>query len=63
MKTLFEIQPKFPNKTCRDCINRERHQKGGSIIQYCSVRKSNRTENGLLKIKAKDQACEQFKSI
>jgi len=41
-------------------MNRQRHQKGGSIIQYCGVRRSNRTENGLLKIKAKNPACEQY---
>lgn len=58
---LFKIIPKFPDNTCLNCENRQRHQKGGSIIQYCGVRKSNRTENGLLKIKAKNPACEQFK--
>ena len=62
---LFEIpsklQDKFPGKSCLHCENRQRHQKGGSIIQYCGVRKSNRTENKLLKIKAKNPACEQFK--
>ena len=63
MDILFEIPPKFPNKTCRDCIHRERHQKGGSVFQYCGVLKSNRTENGQLKIKAKNQACEQFKNL
>ena len=42
---LFDIEPKFPTKTCLQCENRERHQKGGSIIQYCGVRKSNRTKN------------------
>ena len=63
MKTLFEVSPKLPDKTCLHCVNRQRHQKGGSIIQYCGVRKSNRTENGLLKIRAKNPACEQFKLL
>jgi hypothetical protein len=63
METLFEVSPKFPNKTCLQCENRQRHQKGGSIIQYCGVRKSNLTENKLLKIKAKNPACEQFKNL
>lgn len=63
MNALFEIKPKFPDKTCLHCENRQRHEKGGSIIQYCAVRKSNRTENGLLKIKAKNPACEQFETI
>lgn len=63
MNALFEIKPKFPDTTCFHCENRQRHEKGGSIIQYCGVRKSNRTENGLLKIKAKNPACEQFETI
>lgn len=47
--------------TCRSCDNRERWQCGGSVIQYCGVRKSNRTENGLLKIKVTDVACPLYK--
>ena len=43
--------------TCNTCEHRQRHQCGASIIQYCGVRKSNRTENGLLKIKCKTAAC------
>lgn len=49
--------------TCRHCENRQRHQCGGSIIQYCGVRKSNRTYNGLLKIKVTDKACLLFKKV
>ena len=63
METLFFFFFKLPNKTCLQCENRQRHQKGGSIIQYCGVRKSNLTENKLLKIKAKNPACEQFKNL
>ena len=47
--------------TCKDCEHRQRHQCGGSVIQYCGVRSSNRTENGLLKIKCKTPACHKFK--
>lgn len=43
--------------TCRTCRHRERWQCGGSIIQYCAVRRSNRTDNKLLKIKAGNPAC------
>lgn len=43
--------------TCLSCEHRERHQCGGSVIQYCAKIKSNRTENGQLKIKCKTPAC------
>lgn len=57
---LFEQPITKPANTCRNCANRQRHQCGGSIIQYCGVRKSNRTYNGLLKIKVTDPACAAF---
>jgi len=63
---LFESEPQRKGvnlDTCRHCEHRQRHQCGGSIIQYCGVRKSNRTENGLLKIKVTDDACIAFKLI
>jgi hypothetical protein len=62
--TLFDIpeqeQPK-PNTTCKDCQHRQRWQCGSKVIQYCGVRRSNRTENKLLKIKAGNTACNLFK--
>lgn len=60
---LFGDEEMKPIKveTCNNCINRQRWQFGGSIIQYCGVRKSNLTRNGLLKIKCKDKACIVFK--
>jgi hypothetical protein len=48
--------------TCNSCQNRQRWGAGNKVIQYCGVRKSNRTENGLLKIKCKDQACTMYKA-
>lgn len=62
---LFEIEETVPEviNTCKDCEHRQRWKCGGSIIQYCGVRKSNRTYNGLLKIKCKDVACDAFKPI
>lgn len=63
-KKLFEIQPEDPNKskdTCKDCQHRERWDYSGKIFQYCGIRKSRRTSNGLLKIKCKNIACEGFK--
>ena len=38
--------------TCWQC--------GGSIIQYCGVRRSNRTYNKMLKIKVTNKACYMF---
>jgi hypothetical protein len=59
---LFDV-PKISHETCLNCEHRERHQCGGSIIQYCGVRKSNRTYNGQLKIKCKTPACSSFKKV
>ena len=58
---LFEVEPRKITETCRSCTNRERWQCGWSIIQYCGVRKSNRTDNGLLKIKVTNEACYAYK--
>ena len=43
--------------TCNGCEHRQRHQCNSKVFQYCGVRKSNRTDNGLLKIKCKTVAC------
>lgn len=51
------------DKTCKTCIHRQRWQCGGSIIQYCAARPSNRTFNHLLKIKAKNPACYAYKEV
>lgn len=48
-------------KTCKTCEHRERWQCGGSVFQYCAVRKSKRTDNKLLKIKCKNKSCELYK--
>nr|DAM55287.1 MAG TPA: hypothetical protein [Caudoviricetes sp.] len=75
MQTLFDIRefegtsaPLMPKHrwleengyTCRHCNHRQRWECGGSIIQYCGVRRSNRTENGLLHIKVTNKACYMF---
>jgi len=60
---LFEVDKKqIPETTCRSCEHRERWQCGGTVIQYCGIRKSNRTENGKLKIKVTMPSCELYKS-
>lgn len=55
------IEPVKPTKFCRTCAHREPWQCGGKIIQYCGVRKSKRTFNGLLKIKVTNPSCELYK--
>ena len=55
-----EIEVRKPTKFCRTCKHRQRWQCGGSIIQYCGVRKSNRTFNGLMKVQAKYPACAAY---
>lgn len=59
---LTEQEKKINSLTCLTCAHRERHQCGGTVIQYCGVRKSNRTENGQLKIKCKMPACAAYKA-
>lgn len=49
------------NLTCNTCEHRQRHQCNSKVFQYCGVRKSNRTDNGLLKIKCKTAACPLYK--
>lgn len=58
-----EIDEVRPSKFCRTCQHRQRWRCGGSIIQYCGVRKSNRTFNGLMKVQAKFPACAAYKQI
>jgi hypothetical protein len=60
--TEFERE-KPKGKTCKDCAHRQRHDCNSKVFQYCGVRKSNRTDNGLLKIKCKTEACYQFKQV
>lgn len=63
MEKLFEIEETVPEKTetCLNCEHRQRWECNSKVFQYCGVRKSNRTANGLLKIKCKDKACLSFK--
>lgn len=63
MGKLFELEEKTPEKTetCNNCEHRQRWECNSKVFQYCGARKSNRTNNGLLKIKCKDKACLSFK--
>lgn len=57
------ILNKKTNKTCRTCRHRQRWQCNTKVIQYCGTQKSKRTNNGLLKIKAKNEACFLYENI
>ena len=50
-------------KRCKTCKHRERWECGSKIIQYCSKRRSKRTTNGLLKIKANNVACLLYEEV
>lgn len=66
-KTLFEIsdekQLSIKGLTCNSCEHRQRWECNSKVFQYCGVRKSNRTQNGKLKIKCKDAACLLYEPI
>jgi hypothetical protein len=63
--TLFNLENFVVNKyaTCRTCEHRQRHEYYTKVFHYCGIRKSNRTGNGLLKIKCKDIACPMYLKI
>ena len=65
MKTLFNtddlIVEKPKGKQCRTCKYLQKWACGGSFFFYCEIRKSNRTQNGLLKVKCKNEACNAYK--
>lgn len=68
MTNLFDLdqlnkETTLNTNTCLTCEHRQRWEYGSKVIQYCGVRKSNRTNNGLLKIKCKDVACPLYETI
>jgi len=53
-------QPKTEQKHfCRNCKHAQKWEvsRSGKTLYYCGIRKSNRTFNGLQKIRLKDEAC------
>lgn len=58
-ETNTQVSP--TNKQCRNCEHIQAWQCNSKVFQYCGIRKSNRTSNGLLKIKCKNPACNLFK--
>jgi hypothetical protein len=63
MENLFDLPKPDPTKTCNTCEHRQRWECDSKVFQYCGLRKSNRTQNGLLKIKCKTKACELYEPI
>ena len=63
---LFELPPPVNKKgnteKCKNCAHFQRWECGTKIIFYCGLLKSNRTDNGQLKIKANREACLSFKN-
>lgn len=66
MKMLFDIpvipQSKYKCKECEYSAPYYTHEKSVYVNWYCSAIKSNRTSNGMQKIKANKAACKLFKS-
>ena len=62
MNTLFNIESTTPRKEkCKSCKYFEwLDYDSGKRFFYCSLRKSNRTQNGLLKIKSNMVACNGY---
>lgn len=57
---LFTLDPAPPPENrCRNCIHMDEHAYN-SKIKYCGKSHSNRTGNGLKRIKANDAACPKF---
>ena len=46
---------------CKHCAHCQKWECGSKFFFYCGLRKSNRTDNGLLKIKFNNEACLSFK--
>jgi hypothetical protein len=58
---LPEQRKPVSNKKCGGCTHIEKWEYGsGRCVFYCGITKSNRTGNGLLKIKRKSEACGLF---
>ncbi len=62
-KKIFDIPIVNTEFTCNTCEFRQRWRCNSKTIQYCGIRKSGRTENGLLKIKCKNKACNWYEPI
>lgn len=57
---LFDVPIKNEGLTCKTCKHSQRWQCNSKVFQYCGVRPSNRTDNGLTKIKCKTPACHKY---
>lgn len=60
---LEELSPSLAKNMVPKCAYRQRWSVGNRTIQYCAIRASNRTFNGLLKVKVGDPACDGYIKI
>lgn len=61
MNTLFELpEEEHVREKCKTCDHFDWLEFGKKKIFYCNIHKSNRTQNGKLKIKANQIACPQY---
>jgi len=63
--SLFNIPlkqsiPSFKKKRCKYCKHIEKWACGGSFFYYCGISTSNRTKNGLAKVKCNKPSCGAF---
>jgi len=62
--SLFNIPLKqsiqFKKRRCKHCKHIEKWACGGSFFFYCGISRSNRTKNGLAKVKCNSPACGAF---
>lgn len=66
MKTLFNksiLEKPKGKEECKHCSHSQRWEISDKYFRYWQVRKNKRTSNGLLKIKANQGACDNFKEI
>jgi hypothetical protein len=54
------LPPPPRKEKCGECAHIQRWRCGNSFFHYCGARHSNRTDNGLLKVKCKPSACGRF---
>jgi hypothetical protein len=64
MPELFNRLPLSakPQRTekCGQCAHIQKWERDSKFFFYCETQKSNRTANGLLKVKRKNPACDLF---
>lgn len=62
MPPILAMCDDLPDKieTCRTCKHCERWHYDNVTINYCTVTHSNRTQNGMMKVKVTQAACGKY---